>query len=90
MSEICRLRRIVLAAGIVIVLLNPVYFILTLNLGSSLIRSDSAYGRFLFSGVLLGAFSLLCGVLGKGPHRWKVVVGAGVETFLWWFMAVGG
>jgi threonine/homoserine/homoserine lactone efflux protein len=90
MSEIPRWRRTVLRTGIVIVLLNGAYFIVGLSMASSFIRSDSAYGWFISSGMLCGAISFVCGILGKGIHRWKLVVGAGVETLVWWFMAVGG
>ncbi len=90
MSEIPRWRRVVLTAGIAIALLNPAYFIVGINFASSLIRSDSAYGRFVATGILFGVIAFACGILGKGPHRWKVIVGACVETLVWWGMAVIG
>jgi hypothetical protein len=89
MSEIPSWRRIVLKAGIFVVFLNAAYFIVGFSLSSSFIRSDSAVGWFISSGMLFGAIAFVCGMLGKGPHRWKLVAGACVETFIWWFMAVG-
>jgi len=90
MSEIPRWRRITLSVGIVIALLSPVYFVIGLNFGSSLIRSDKRYGNFIVSGIVLGVSSLVCGIAGEGAHRWTLILGAAVEIVLWWFMAVGG
>jgi len=75
--------------GVVLVLTNPVFFVVALNLVAHLGASDRVWGDFIVIGALAGIVSLLCGFVGKGQHRWKVVTAAFCETFVWWFMAVG-
>ena len=89
MSEIPTWRKKLLMAGIVIALLSPAYFVIGVNVCSRVFRSDIASGRFIFSGIVLSVISLFCGICGKGPYRWMLIVGSCVEAFLWWFMAVG-
>ena len=57
--------------------------------GMSFFSSDRAYGDMVSIGFLLGAATLISGLLGKGRRRWVVVAVAFVVTLCWWFMAVG-
>jgi hypothetical protein len=89
MSEFPTWRKRLFIAGIVITLLGPAYFVVGLNVCSHAFRLDIAVGRFILSGIVLSVFALICGICGKGPHRWTLIVGSCVEAILWWFMAVG-
>jgi hypothetical protein len=89
MTEIPRWRKQVLKVSHVIVCVNPVFFIITLNLVRSLGLSDKVWGDFIVSGFLLGVISVTCGAFGKGPYRLMSILAGGGETLIWWLMAVG-
>jgi hypothetical protein len=86
MSEIPTWRKFALKMGIVSVLANPVLFIVAVNLAR---RSEKIWETAILIGFFVGIVSFLCAAIGKGPHRWKVLTAACLETFVWWFMAVG-
>jgi hypothetical protein len=88
-TDIPAWRKRVLKTSIILVLVNPVFFIVALGLTSSFKYSNNIWGNLIFSGVLVGIVSLVCGLFGNGFHRWKVVATAFFEMMVWWFMAVG-
>ncbi len=89
MSDLPAWRERILHSGIAIALLSLVYFFSGVNFGRSMLHSDRAFGWFIVSGFFLSVVALACGIVGRGAHRWKLILGAAVEAFLWWFMAVG-
>ena len=70
-------------------MLNPLYFLIAINLLRRLHWTDIVWGNCIAAGVLVGLVSVVCGLLGPSPRRWPLIVAACGETFVWWFMAVG-
>ena len=78
--------------GRLLVLLNPLYFLISISLGSLLHMSDQIWGNLILVGVLVGLASLVLGILGDAPEswlKWALIIVACGETLWWWFMAVG-
>jgi hypothetical protein len=79
-----------LEMGIGILVLNALYWVISVWLMRNYHFSSNTWGYFISCGILAGLTSLVCGLIGKGSGRWAVVIVACGETFFWWLMAVGG
>jgi uncharacterized membrane protein YjjB (DUF3815 family) len=74
------------------VLLNPLYFLVSISFGGGLHMSDQIWGSLILVGVLIGLVSLVFAILASAPERWLkwvLIVAACGETLWWWFMSVG-
>jgi hypothetical protein len=86
-NELRPLRSRVFSISVALAILNPIYFLIAINLASRF--SDKVWGNFIVVGVLVGLISLACGLVGRGGGRWMLILVTCVETIVWWFMAVG-
>ena len=89
MSQSIRWRDRIAAVSLAVVILNPIYWIAFVSIAPRFHPSDKIWGNFIATGFLIGVGSLICGLFGKGSRRLGLVVAAFVETFFWWFMAIG-
>jgi len=90
MREISQWRKGVATTSLALVIINPIYWFIVVKVISSRFQlSDNVWGNLIVAGVLIGIVSLVCAFFGAGSNRWKLVIAAFVETFFWWFMAVG-
>jgi len=89
MSEIAPWRERLATASLILVILNPIYWFVGVNLAVRFHAPDNTWGNLIVVGVFVGIASLVCGMFGKGSQRRRLIFAASIETFLWWFMAVG-
>ena len=89
MSQSIQWRDRIAAGSLAAVILNPIYWIGVVSIAPRFHPSDKVWGNFIFAGFLIGIVSFICGLFGKGSRRVGLVVAAFVETFFWWFMAIG-
>ncbi|WP_263379029.1 hypothetical protein [Granulicella paludicola] len=89
MEEAPQWRKSVALTGMVLVGLNPIYWILALNIEGRFNLSDRVFGDLILTGVLIGIISLSFSFFATGMRRALLIVLALLEMFLWSFMAVG-
>jgi len=90
-SDESKILEWVYRAGFVVFILDSLFWFAAFRTAPTIfMHSDAAYRNVVLIGLFASLVSLFCGLIGKGKLQIVLVIGAVLETGLWWFMGIGG